>query len=300
MKILVTGASGLLGRELVSQLLLDKENSVIALYNRNPIPIKHKRLIKIKIDITYKTLLEDLLFKLKPDVIVHAAAYTDVDGCEINRHIAWNVNVEATKSIMKIAKVIKSYVIYISTDYVFDGNKGLYSEQDVPNPVNFYGLTKLISEEIVRSSGIFYTIVRPSAIYGFGGRRKSFAEYVIENLRKNSVVRALIDQYVSPIYNVLLAKALTEVMNLRPMGTIHIAGEWISRYEFAKKMAKIFNLPTKLIKKTKMANMKTWIAKRPKDSSLNIEKAKRIIKTRFHNIDYALKLLKGEWEKRKR
>ena len=178
MKILVTGASGLLGKKIVKELL-DRDFEIIAIYNRNPILFEHRQLIKIRMDITNKVLLEDLILREKPGVIVHSAAYTDVDGCEKNKLMAWKVNVEATHSVVRAAKVVKAHVVYISTDYVFDGEKGLYKETDIPNPINYYGLTKLIGEEIVKSSDLLYTIVRPSAIYGIGGSKKSFAEYVV-------------------------------------------------------------------------------------------------------------------------
>ena len=294
MKVLVTGASGLLGKKVIKELL-DKDYNVVALYNRNQIPFNHDKLIKIQLDLSNKVYLEDLILKKKPDIIIHLAAYTNVDGCEINKDKAWSINVEATRSIVRAARVVKAHIIYISTDYVFDGEKGLYKETDTPNPINYYGLTKLIGEEIIRSSDLLYTIIRPSAIYGIGGSKKSFAEFVAEKLSRGEKIYALIDQYVSPTLNTLLAKAIAEVVEMKPMGTLHIAGERKNRYEFAVKLAKALDLPIDLIEKASIKEMKKWVAKRPRDSSLDTTKARNILKTRFYDTKLAIELFTQEW-----
>ena len=293
-KILVTGGSGLLGSKLVGELL-SRNYEVIALYNRNPIPVDHEKLVKVRLDIVDKTSLEDLILKTRPDVIIHSAAYTDVDGCERNKTYAWRVNVEATRSIVRAARVVKSHLIYVSTDYVFDGEKGLYGENDTPNPVNYYGLTKLVGEELVRTSDLLYTIVRPSAIYGVGGSKKSFAEYVAEKLSRGEKIRALVDQYVSPTHNTLLAMAVAEIVEMRPMGVLHVAGERMNRYQFATKIAEALGLPVELVEKASIKDMKHWIAKRPRDSSLDTSKAKSLLKTKFYDTKLALELFKQEW-----
>ena len=294
MKVLVTGASGLLGKELVLELL-SRGHEVIAISNRRDVEVSHERLRKFRLDISNAVKVENLILRERPEVIIHAAAYTDVDGCEVNKELAWLVNVEGTRSIVRAARVVKSYLIYVSTDYVFDGEKGMYREGDVPNPINYYGLTKLIGEVLVRSSDLLYTVVRPSAIYGVRGSKKSFAEFVAERLSRGEEVKALVDQYVSPTLNVLLAKAIAEIVELRPMGVLHVAGERMSRYEFAIKVAEALNLPKELIKVARMEDMKSWIAKRPKDSSLDVSKAKSLLKTRFYDTNEALKIFTSKW-----
>ena len=179
--------------------------------------------------------------------------------------------------------------------YVFDGEKGLYKETDTPNPINYYGLTKLIGEEIVRSSDLLYTIVRPSAIYGIGGSKKSFAEFVAEKLSRGEKIYALIDQYVSPTLNTLLAQTIAEIVEMRPLGTFHVAGERMNRYEFAVELAEALDLPVELIEKAGVKDMKKWIAKRPRDSSLDTSKARNILKTRFYDTELAIELFTQEW-----
>lgn len=293
-RVLVTGSGGLLGSRLVS-LLAGKGYEVIAIYREHP-PPSAEGVKPVKLDVTDWVRLEDLILKTQPDIVIHAAAYTDVDGCERDKSRAWKVNVEATRSIVRASRVVNAHLVYVSTDYVFDGERGMYRESDTPYPVNYYGLTKLVSEELVRSSELLYTIVRPSAIYGVGGSKKSFAEYVAEKLSHGEKVRALIDQYVSPTYNGLLAEALAEIAELKPLGVLHVAGPRMNRYEFAVRVAEVLELPAELIEQSKTEEFKRgWIARRPRDSSLDTSKAQEILETPFHDINLALERFREDW-----
>lgn len=290
----VTGGSGLLGNKLVRELTA-KGYEVVALYNtRKPSDDAGAEWYELDVRRTY--VLEDLILKKRPEVVVHAAAYTDVDGCEREKRKAWQVNVEATKSVVRAAKVVNAYLVYVSTDYVFDGEKGLYKEDDIPNPVNYYGLTKLMGEELVRSSELLYTIVRPSATYGVGGSKKSFAEYVAEKVLRGEEVSALIDQHVSPTYNVFLAQNIAKIIEMRVLGTIHVAGDRMSRYEFALKIAEELGASKSLVKAVRMHEMEQWVAKRPRDSSLDTAKAKEILGD-FHCSEKAIKMFAYEFMK---
>ena len=165
MRLLVTGGSGLLGFKIVERGLA-RGWDVVAVYNRHEIPLENERLRRVRLDIGNTLFLEDLVLKVRPDVVVHAAAYTDVDGCEVDRARCWRVNVEATRSVVLASRVTRSYLVYVSTDYVFDDFKGMYREDDIPSPLCFYGLSKLVGEELVKNRDLPYCVVRPSAIYG--------------------------------------------------------------------------------------------------------------------------------------
>jgi dTDP-4-dehydrorhamnose reductase len=266
MKILIFGASGQLGLELSNIL----KGDLIKVYNSNEIEGGYK------LDLTNFSMVEDFILKKKPDIIINAAAITDVDKCETEKDIAYKVNAEVVKHIVRAARVIESYFIQISTDYVFDGQKGLYKEEDLPNPINYYGLTKLLGD-IYALSYDDSLVIRTSGIF----RNKGFPIYVYKTLKENKEVNAF-KGYYSPISARKLAEAINEIIQYRKTGIINIAGERISRYELALKIKEKYNLDG-IIKE--VDNVKTWIAKRPFDSSLDISKAKKLLSVDFYSLD---------------
>jgi dTDP-4-dehydrorhamnose reductase len=266
MKILIFGASGQLGLELSNIL----KGDLIKVYNSNEIKDGYK------LDLTNFSMVEDFILKKKPDIIINTAAITDVDKCETEKDIAYKVNAEVVKHIVRVARVIEAYFIQISTDYVFDGQKGLYREEDLPNPINYYGLTKLLGDAyalsyddslVIRTSGIF--------------RNKGFPIYVYKTLKENKEVNAF-KGYYSPISARKLAESIDEIIQYRKTGIINIAGERISRYELALKIKEKYNLDG-IIKE--VSNIESWVAKRPFDSSLNISKAKKLLSVDFYSLD---------------
>lgn len=290
MKILVTGASGLLGSKVI-QLALNRGHEVYAVYKEHIVNLG----VPIKLDLTEYEKLQKVIFEKRPDVIIHAAAYTDVDGCELNRDLAWKVNAEATKYLAMASTSIESHLIYVSTDYVFDGVKGLYKEEDNPNPINYYGYTKLKGEEFVKEYANKWCIARTSVIYGWGPTHKqNFATWLVNNLREKKEVKVLIDQYVSPTLNTNLAEMLLEIAERKITGIFHTAGaNRVSRYEFAIKLSQVFNLNKNLIKPIKIDEMQ-WKAKRPRDSSLDVSKAQTLLNKKPRELNQALDTMKDE------
>ena len=151
MKLLITGASGLYGSRL-AKLAVAKNWDV---YSSDVIELKVYGTF-VKMDISDKAMVDEVFRQVKPDVVVHAATLTDVDKCETNKELAWKINVEGTKNIVDAAKSAGSFPIYISTDYVFSGEKGNYTETDTPDPINYYGLTKLKAEEVVKTQPEYF------------------------------------------------------------------------------------------------------------------------------------------------
>ena len=147
LKLLITGASGLFGSKL-AEIATGKNYEVYSGYSQDR-PIYGTA---VQFDISDKNKVEETFKKIDPEVVVHAATLTDVDKCETNKELAWKINVEGTKNIADAAKKSHSFLIYISTDYVFNGEKGQYKETDITDPVNYYGLTKLKAEELVKNS----------------------------------------------------------------------------------------------------------------------------------------------------
>jgi len=212
------------------------------------------------------------------------------------------VNIEGTRNIVEGAKASNSYLAYVSTDYVFSGEKGSYREEDEPDPLNFYGKTKLEGEKIVASSGLDYLIARTSVIYGARPARGkvNFALWVLEKLKKDEQINALVDQYVSPTLNTNLAAMLLEACEKRVFGTYHTAGATrVSRYGFALELAKTFDYDKSLVKEAHMRDMK-WAAKRPMDSSLNVDKATSVLRAKPIRLQQATEILRGEVEENAR
>jgi len=291
MRILVTGSSGLLGSKVVN-LALKRRHTVFSAYNEHPVEAG----IALKLNLTDAEGVKEAILKIKPDTIIHTAAYTNVDGCEENRDLAWRVNAEACKHIAASSAEAGAHLVYVSTDYVFDGEKGFYSEEDPPNPINYYGYTKLMGEEFVKQYARSWCIARTSVIYGWGGSKLNFATWLIENLRKGGKVKVLIDQYVSPTLNKNLAEMLVEIAERRICGILHTAGaSRVSRYEFSKMLADILNLNPDLIEPVEMSELHLR-AKRPKDSSLNISKCSNILTwAKPLKLREALEAMKLEW-----
>ncbi len=290
LKLLITGASGLYGSKL-AQLALSKNFEVyssdiqsLSVYGNF-----------VKLDISGKEQVEEAFKSIKPDVVVHAATLTDVDKCELNKELAWKVNVEGTKNITEASLRAGSFLIYISTDYVFSGETGYYKETDKPDPINYYGLTKLKAEEIVQTQAEYF-IARPSVIYGStpAAGKVNFALWLIETLRKGERVKIVTDQWNTPTLNTNLAEMTLEVIERRLTGTYHLCGATrVSRLEFAEQIADAFGLDKGLIDKV-LSSQFTWPAKRPMDSSLDTSKAHKTLHCKPLEMAEALKLLKLE------
>jgi len=296
LKILVTGASGLLGHK-VAQLALKKGHEVYAIYKEHAISLG----TSIELDLTDRERLLKVISKRKPNAVIHTAAYTDVDSCEINRDLAWKVNAEATKHLAIASASIGSHLTYVSTDYVFDGEKGLYTEEDNPNPISYYGYTKLKGEDFFKEHATEWCVARASVIYGWGlPHNQNFATWLINNLNQGKEVKVLRDQYVSPTLNTNLAEMLLEIAERKIIGILHTAGATkVSRHEFALKLAEVFKLDTNLVKPAKM-NEISWRAKRPKDSSLNVYKALTLLNQKPLKLIQALDMMSKEVKVRKR
>ncbi len=284
-KVLVTGGSGLLGGKLIP--LLQDNCKTFATYNKHPIKLKNCE--SFNLDITNRKDTEQLITKLSPDVIIHTVALTNVDYCEANKKEAWNVNVEGTRNIVEASREVNSKLIYISTDYVFDGERGRYKEDDQTNPIDYYGETKLGGEKIVEELCEDYIIARTSVLYGWHSKL-NFVTWVIQELGQGHEISIVEDQFNSPTLADNLAELISDLMEGGENGIFHTAGrQRISRFGFTEKIAEIFNLDKNLINSISSDGLE-WVAKRPTDSSLDVTKVSRV--RRPLNIDESLKLMK--------
>ncbi len=291
MKLLITGASGLFGSKL-AEIAAVRAYQVYSGYSRTRVASG----IPIKFDVSDKNRVKDVFKKVNPEVVVHAAALTNVDKCELNRELAWRVNVEGARNIAEGAKSRNAFLIYISTDYVFNGETGLYSENDKTDPINHYGVTKLKAEGLVKELIDDYCIVRTSVLYGAIATtgKINFALWLLHQLKNKEQVKIVTNQWNSPTLNKSLAEMTLEIIERKLTGTFHLSGATrISRYDFAKLIAQAFNLDLKLINPGSAEDF-PWVAKRPKDSSLDTAKAQQTLKNKPLQIQQALEILKQE------
>ncbi len=292
-RILIIGSNGMLGQRL-TEYFLNANNYELMCTSAEPesfIPgVEYK-----SVDITHKNSVRKLILDFFPDFIINAAAYTNVDKAEQERELAWKVNVNGVENIALYAWTIDAHMIHISTDYIFDGKKGPYSENDKPCPISYYGRTKLASENSIRTSGVRYTIIRTNVLYGpakYG--RPDFVKWVINSLRAGEEIKIVTDQYNNPTYVDDLVDAIHKIILFKKEGIYNIAGkEIISRYDFTLRIADYFDLNKKLIKPvlTKELNQ---TAPRPLKSGLIILKAMVELDYKPHEYEEAFELMRRE------
>lgn len=232
MKVLVTGANGQLGYDVVREL--QKQN--IECYGAT----------RKDFDLVDFGITEKFIVNYMPDVVIHCAAYTAVDKAEDEQEICYLVNVSATENIAGICKKINAKMLYISTDYVFDGTKeGFYEADDIPNPINVYGKTKLLGEQAVQRILNKYFIVRISWVFGEYGN--NFVKTMLKLGKERKEINVIADQYGSPTYTVDLAALLVEMIKTDKYGIYHATNEGVCTWaEFAEEIFKIAKLDVKV------------------------------------------------------
>jgi dTDP-4-dehydrorhamnose reductase len=277
----VTGSSGLLGRRLVSVLSGEYEVMGIDRY----VPEGQKDLA---VDITQRERTLESIVGMGPSVVVHTAAETDVDRCETERDLARRINVEGTANIADACVEVGAKLILVSTDYVFDGNKGNYAETDEPNPISFYGITKHEAEQIAASTSPNSLIIRTSVLYGWHPVKLNFVTWILKGLRDRQTLRVVYDHINSPTFADNLARAIHKAIERNSQGMLHIAGsEKISRFDFARRVARRFDLDESLLIPVQMKDL-SWVARRPRDSSLDVGKAEKELGIELLGVDEGL------------
>lgn len=283
------GGGGQLGTKIVEQAK-DRFQVYATYLTRKPL-LNKSNIFQID-----KTSLENILTlfqRVRPEVVIDTAALHNVDYCETHKDEARLANFEGTRNVAEACSKHNARMIFISSDYVFDGIKGDYTEDDDTNPVNIYGMTKLEGEKVVSQTCRNYAIARPSVIYGYvssaqressSGKPLNFAIWLTQKLRNNESVKIVNDQYSSPTLADNLAEALLELAESKKTGTYHTAGKTrITRYDFAVKIAEKLNLDQKLIAPIETSQLKQ-LAKRPMDSSLRVDKVERDLGLRMLTI----------------
>ena len=272
-RALITGVSGLLGSNLV--LALSKCFEIAATYHQHPLHLNMCETMPM--DITQAEETQAIIRRIKPHVVIHCAAETRVDYCEENPEEAFWVNVEGTQNLARATAHVGAKLLFISTDSIFDGQKGMYNEMATPNPLNIYARTKLAGEHVVRQHGVDHLIVRTN-IYGWNaGPKFSLAEWVLDRLDHGQIVPGFADIYFSPILVNDLAEVIVNMINAELRGIYHVgASERCSKLDFAIMLCKVFDRDAALVQ---LANSDEagFRARRPQDTSLDVEKITQVL-----------------------
>lgn len=293
-KIVVTGSNGLLGQTLVNLLMKQPSNYSIYGLSRGENRSGRDDFSYHRIDITNFNELNHLLRTIQPDFIVNTAAMTNVDTCEEQKEACLQINVEAVENLTKICSEIHAHLIHISTDFIFDGVKGYYKETDLPNPISFYGNSKLKSEEIVVSAGISYSILRTILVYGKVNNlaRNNIVLWVKEMLEKKNKITIVNDQFRMPTYVEDLALACKLSIDQNAKGIFNISSNHLlSIFEIALQIAEVFGLQKEFIVpiSTEILNQK---APRPPKTGFNLSKTNKKLGLRTQSFKEDLKRFK--------
>lgn len=294
-RVLITGSNGLLGQKVVEILSRSSNYNLLLTSRQEHSVFQDEMLTYRRLDTSDRPDVRKALDEFEPDFIINTAAMTNVDQCETDREAAWRANVVSVENLVHAAKLVGSHLIHISTDYVFDGQNGPYIELDRPNPVSYYGRTKLASENIIRTSGISSTIVRTMILYGSGyGVKVNFALWVLKNLIEGKPIRVVDDQIGNPTLADDLAFAIIKVMELGRSGLYHISGaDLVSRYDFALALADVFEFKKNLITPVKTASLKQAAA-RPMKSGFITLKAQTDLDVKMSGMLHGLTVVKNE------
>lgn len=276
-KILITGVNGMVGQAL-TRCLLEKGYSVVGIgKGESRIGLDNSLLTYYTADITHPFEVQQVLAHEKPDCVVHCAAMTQVDDCEKLDKEAHSLNVEATARLLLDAEEYSRFFILLSTDFVFDGTKGMYTEEDTVNPISWYGHTKMEAEAITETADLPWAIIRTCLVYGeqVSASRHNLFTWVRENLKKGNAIKVVDDQFRTPTWVTDLAHGIALVISNEATGLWHISGEEVQTpYQMAIAAANHFGWDKSLIERV-YASSFTQVGQRPAKTGFNIEKAKK-------------------------
>lgn len=298
MKILITGSNGLLGQKLV-KLCLEKSILFVATSsgeNRNPkCPTANYQSMDIKSKIQVQSVIENTL----PTAIIHTAAMTNVDECEIDPMACHEVNVLGTAFLLAAAQIVNAHLQLLSTDFVFDGKVGNYREEDPVSPLNIYAKSKVDAERLLRLSNYTnWSIARTIIVYGTGCNlsRTNIVLWAKEALKKGEPLTIVDDQFRAPTWAEDLAKGCLAIIQRKHFGIFHLCGpETLSILEIVKKIARHYNLPTSTILPISSSKL-NQTAIRPPKTGFDLTKAKTLLNYKPISLEESLKLLDEEIE----
>lgn len=295
-KILVTGSNGLLGQKLVHALRHDTEVELIATA-RGDNRLKDKAgYAYYALDVTDAEQVMELCLALKPDVIIHTAAMTQVDDCEDQQAACWELNVSAVDHLIRACDAINAHLIHLSTDFIFDGAAGPYDERAAANPLSFYGKSKLAAEKLLQDSTIGWAALRTVLVYGVAEdmSRSNIVLWAKSALEKGQPLRIVSDQFRSPTLAEDLATGCILAAKQRAQGIYNISGkDQMSVLELVKRVADYFDLPTEQITAVSSAELNQRAA-RPLVTGFVLEKARRELGYEPHSFEEGIAIVMGQ------
>ena len=272
-RILITGSDGLIGQAVQRKLANWREADVLATGLEASPRFRHGSGGYVALDINDHAAVERLFLDFSPTAVVHLAAMSKVETCEQDKEACWRVNVDATANLARLCKYYGARLVFLSTDFLFDGKSGPYAEDDYPAPVNAYGRSKQAAENAVRLSGLTqWATARTSLVFGTGNdlKRLNIATLMVRELRAGRSFQAAMDQFRSPTYAPDLADGIRRIIQFEKDGTYHLAGrERLNIFDLCKLAAPVFGFSPDLIVPTTTAELYPD-APRPLDSGLLI------------------------------
>ncbi|HAW08149.1 MAG TPA: dTDP-4-dehydrorhamnose reductase [Bacteroidetes bacterium] len=296
-RIVILGPFGKVGEPIVNLLAQEKNCEIYALSKLTQEKAKHWKNYHVNLDIMDFTELRNIFAYSKPDIIINAAAYTNVDDAEVDRADCWKLNVDLVNRLVRFAKIYNSHLIHFSSDYIFDGEKGPYLETSRPNPINFYGKSKLASENQIKLAKIKSTIIRTNLLFGHTSLAKpTFISNLIDSFKHNQKVKVAESLFSNPIITNDIAAGVLRVILLEAYGIYNFSGpNYMSRLGVAQAVADVFGFNRSLIIPCSLSEIE-FQARRPIYAGLLNQKAAKELGMQFQNITDSLREYKSIME----
>ncbi|WP_343523206.1 SDR family oxidoreductase [Pedobacter sp.] len=297
--ILTTGSNGLLGQKITEKVLQERRVNLIATAKGiNRYPVKEGYVYE-EMDILDVERVREVIEKYKPDTLIHTAAMTNVDTCEVNRESCLQLNVSAVGTLLAICEEKNIRLIHLSTDFVFDGQNGPYSEEDAVNPVSYYGKSKVLAEELIKNSKTNYVILRTILVYGISNdmSRSNIVLWAKGALQKASPINVVNDQWRMPTLAEDLAEACLLAVEKDARGIYHISGkDYMSIADLVRKVAEYWKLDDSFINEVSSASL-NQPAKRPAKTGFVLDKAIKDLGYNPHSFEEGLLVLDQQMNK---
>ncbi len=298
-KILITGSNGLLGQKLVELLLSAKDIQVVATARgENRLPFTEGYEYQ-SIDITSREQVHNVVANVKPNVIIHTAAMTNVDQCESEKDACWSQNVSSVEYLIEACSKIDCFLLHVSTDFIFDGKSGPYKEDAEANPISFYGWSKYAAEKLVTNSNIRWGIARTVLVYGIAHdmSRTNIILWVKKSLEDGKNIKVVTDQWRTPTLAEDLAKGCVLIAEQEAEGIFNISGkDFLTPYEMAIMTADYFKLDKSLISQADSTTF-SQPAKRPPRTGFDLSKSQQILGYEPVSFTEGIEILAGQIRK---